>query len=63
LSASRRKDNVKGAFEAKRAIVDGTSVLIVDDVATSGATLEACAEAMFISGAQTVYCLTLARTL
>jgi len=63
LSASRRKVNVKGAFEAKKAIVDGASVLIVDDVATSGATLEACAEAMFISGAQHVYCLTLARTL
>ena len=63
LSASRRKKNVKDAFEAKRAIVAGTSVLIVDDVATSGATLEACAEAMFISGALSVYCLTLARTL
>jgi len=63
LSASRRKVNVRGAFEAKQHLVDGKSVLIVDDVATSGATLDACAEAMLFSGAQSVYCLTLARTL
>jgi ComF family protein len=63
LSVSRRRVNVKGAFEAKQRLVEGKSVLIVDDIATSGATLEACAEAMFNSGARAVYCLTLARTL
>ena len=63
LSVSRRKVNVRGAFEAKRRLVENKSVLIVDDVATSGATLEACAGAMLDSGARSVYCLTLARTL
>jgi len=63
LSASRRKENVSGAFEANQRLVSGQSVLVVDDVTTSGATLEACAEAMFRSGAKSVYCLTLARTL
>jgi ComF family protein len=61
LSAVQRKENVKGAFEAKFNLVTGRSILVVDDVTTSGATLDACAAALFEAGARQVYGLTLAR--
>jgi ComF family protein len=61
LTYIQRRENVKGAFRATEALVGGRSVLIIDDVATSKATLYACAEALIASGARRVYGLTLAR--
>jgi ComF family protein len=60
LSAEDRRKNVSGAFEALPDIVRGKSVLVVDDVTTTGSTLEACAEALFKAEAKSIYCLTLA---
>jgi predicted amidophosphoribosyltransferase len=54
--------NVKGAFIAKKEIVEGKIVLLVDDVTTTGATISASAEAIMDAGAQAVYGLTLARS-
>jgi len=62
LSLSDRLTNVKGAFQAAEKYVNGKLVLIVDDVTTSGATMEACASALKESGAIAVYGLTIART-
>ena len=62
LSFSDRLMNVKGAFHAVVKYVSGSRVLIVDDVTTSGATMEACASALKEAGADVVYGLTLART-
>jgi ComF family protein len=62
LSFSERLENVKGAFQAAVKNVHGMSVLIVDDVTTSGATMEACACALKKAGAIKVYGLTIART-
>ena len=63
LSASKRKSNVLSAFRADEEYVRGKNVLIVDDVATSGATVDACADALLHANAASVYCLTLARTI
>jgi ComF family protein len=61
LSASDRRKNVSGAFEAYPQHVMQKRVLVVDDVTTSGATMEACAEALLGAGARQVFGLTLAR--
>ncbi len=63
-SASARRRNVRGAFTvaAGRAdAVKGRVVLLVDDVYTTGATLNACAKALKKAGAERVLALTLAR--
>lgn len=61
LTLKERQQNVKDAFAADRTIVSRKSVLVVDDVATTGATQQACASALLEAGASTVYGLTLAR--
>lgn len=63
LSYEQRLINVIGAFQSNEKFVRGKSVLIVDDVTTSGATMEACASALNDAGARKVYGLTLARTI
>jgi ComF family protein len=60
LSAEERRINVAGAFEAEPDIVCGRKVLVVDDVMTTGSTLESCAEGLKNAGAVEVYCLALA---
>jgi predicted amidophosphoribosyltransferase len=54
---------VKGAFGATRraAALRDKTVLLVDDVRTTGATLEACADVLRSSGAREVCALTAAR--
>lgn len=61
LTVNERQENMAGAFQAKRELVLGKNILIVDDVATSGATLNACAEALLAAGAAQVYGFSLAR--
>lgn len=64
LDASKRMSNVAGAFQVDReGVVDGRSVLLVDDVVTTGATLGSCAAALITSGATAVSAATLAREL
>jgi len=61
LSAEERRLNVKEAFRCVDAGVVGRKVLLIDDVCTTGATLEACALALYEGGASSVQALTLAR--
>ncbi len=63
LSISERKENVAGAFLADRNTVSGKKVLLLDDVATTGATISACASSLLEAGARSVHALTLARAL
>jgi competence protein ComFC len=61
LSIEQRRENVHGAFLAQPDWVVGQSILVVDDVATSVATLDACAEALLTAGCGAVYGLTVSR--
>jgi competence protein ComFC len=62
LSSTQRKSNVEGAFKADIPRVSNQSILIVDDVTTSGATIRACAVALLEADAKVVYGLTIARS-
>jgi competence protein ComFC len=62
LTERERWEAVRGAFAARAdSQVDNQRVLLVDDVMTTGATLDACAKALRDAGARAVYGLTVAR--
>ena len=56
-----RRRNVADAFICRDERVSGRKIILVDDVCTSGATLESCAVALKSKGAASVWGLTLAR--
>jgi len=61
LKGRQRIENVKGAFVADPDSVRGKSVLLVDDIMTTGATLDTCAGALKKAKAHEVKVLVLAR--
>ena len=61
LSADVRRTNLRGAFAVQQpALVLGKTLLLIDDVVTSGSSLHECASALNAAGAKAVYALTLA---
>jgi len=67
LSLQERSRNVTGAFQPTRTFTAATEafakrrILIIDDVCTTGSTIEACANALFAAGARSIWGLVLAR--
>ena len=60
--SSQRRQNVRGAFAVRRpARIANRRLLLVDDVMTTGATLDECARTLLVAGAKRVDVLTLAR--
>ncbi len=63
LGKEARRKNVLGAFRMENQdVLKGKSVLLVDDVATTGSTLNECARVLVQVGCENVDCLVLART-
>jgi competence protein ComFC len=62
LGSAQRTINVAGAFALKPGFpMAGLSIVLIDDVITTGSTLSACAEALLSAGATSVKAATLAR--
>ena len=62
MDARARLESVEAAFEVRRPrLVEGESILLIDDVFTTGATVSSCAKALKDAGAQEVFVLTVAR--
>jgi ComF family protein len=63
LGRKHRVENMRHAFSVKKSIaIQELRILLIDDVYTTGATANACAEALLKAGAKQVDMLTLART-
>lgn len=63
LTAVERSENVQHAYQADSRVVQNKSLVIMDDVATTGSTIVACTAALLSAGAREVYVLTIARAL
>ena len=64
LNEEERRENIVGTFEAVRPErLRGRTLLVVDDIMTTGSTLSECAKTLKAAGADRVWCVTLARSL
>lgn len=63
LTASQRTENVQNAYQADPKIVKQRTILLMDDVATTGSTILSCTQALLFAGAKEAYVLTIARAL
>ena len=62
LNHDERRANVKGLYKADATHISGKRILLIDDIATTGATLDQCANQILIAGAKEVYCAVTAIT-
>jgi len=60
-NVNQRRENIKNAFKCVNRQIVGKRILLIDDVCTSGATLDSCAASLKSAGAVSVWGLTLAK--
>ncbi len=60
MTVRERQKNTENAFHVKGNSVESKSIMLIDDIYTTGATMDACARALRRAGAGPVYFLTLA---
>lgn len=63
LDVNKRFMNLMDAFYANPAKLKTRNILIIDDVITTGATMQNCSSALIKAGAEKVYCLSVARSI
>lgn len=62
LGREKRMENIKGCFAIKNEEnIKGKTILLLDDVYTTGSTMEECAKTLKLSGAKEIWGLTVAR--
>ena len=59
LNPSERQNNLKNAFKTGENVVKSKCILLVDDIYTTGATMDECARVLLDGGAKSVYGITL----
>lgn len=62
LKYKLRYDNVKGVYRASGIPIDCQTVILIDDIMTSGATLNECSKMLRLEGVFKIYCLTVAKS-
>ena len=62
LKFSERAKNVKGIYKTGHIPIEIQRVLLVDDIMTSGSTLNECAKVLRIEGVTKIYCISIAKT-
>ena len=62
LSYKERLKNVKGIYRSGGIPIECQRVLLVDDIMTSGATLNECAKMIRLEGVTKIYCVTAAKS-
>lgn len=61
-SFSQKRENVRDAYLADRPKIDGKNILLVDDIFTTGSTIESCSKELLDKGAEHITIITLAKT-
>ncbi len=61
LSAEERRQNLIGAFESDDSVL-GKTILLIDDICTTGSTVSECSKALYAKGAEKVLVLTVLKT-
>ena len=58
LGENERRQNLQGAFAVKKTQSLPSNILLIDDIYTTGSTVERCAKMLRLAGAENVYFLT-----